>query len=35
MKTCNWVVEECPESHPMKYEILRLKNHIEQSIFLQ
>ena len=35
LKTCNWVVEECPESHPMKSEILRLKNHIEQSIFLQ
>ncbi len=35
LKTSNWVVEECPESHPMKSEILRLKNHIEQSIFLQ
>ena len=35
LKTCNWVVEECPESHPMKSEILRLKNHIELSIFLQ
>ena len=35
LKTSNWVLEECPENQPLKTEIMRVKDSIEQSIILK
>ena len=35
LKTSNWVLEECPENQPLKTEIKRVKDSIEQSIILK